>query len=295
MELSDLHIFKTVAEEGGVIRAARKLHRVQSSVSTRIKHLETSLGTQLFYREKQRLVLCPSGERLLQYAERLLRLSEEARVALSGSSPRGTLKIGALESTAASRLPAILAEYHRAHRDVTIELTTGTNDALTAAVAERTLDAAFVAERPTHRQLCSMAVFTERLVIISGLEHRGIRGPRDVDGDSVIAFPTGCAYRRVLQRWLRTRRFSTVRVLDLSSYHAIVACVASGTGIAVIPESVLGTMPHAHIAKHPLPRAYAEVTTPLLWRGDDLSPAVIALQEVLRKASGKMQPRTARA
>jgi DNA-binding transcriptional LysR family regulator len=285
MELSDLHIFKTVAEEGGVIRAARKLHRVQSSVSTRIKHLETSLGTQLFYREKQRLVLCPSGERLLQYAERLLRLSDEARVELSGSSPRGTLKIGALESTTASRLPAILAQYHRAHPDVSIELTTGTNDALTAAVAERTLDAAFVAEKPSHRQLCSMGLFTERLVIISGLEHRAIRGPRDVDGDSVIAFPTGCAYRRVLQRWLRTRRFASVRVLELSSYHAIVACVASGTGIALIPDSVLATMPHAHVAKHPLPKAYGQVTTPLVWREDDLSPAVLALQELLRKVS----------
>jgi len=50
MDLADLHVFKTVVEEGGIVRAARKLHRVQSSITTRIQVLESSLGTELFYR-----------------------------------------------------------------------------------------------------------------------------------------------------------------------------------------------------------------------------------------------------
>jgi DNA-binding transcriptional LysR family regulator len=57
MNLSDLEIFKTVAEEG----AARKLHRVQSNVTTRIKRLEMSVGAELFFRDRQRLVLSPRG------------------------------------------------------------------------------------------------------------------------------------------------------------------------------------------------------------------------------------------
>src|SRR5688572_25949161 len=108
MDLADLRIFKTVADEGGIIRAARKLHRVQSSVSTRIRQLEASLGTELFHREGQRLTLSASGGVLLGYAEKLLNLSEEARSAVTGSSPSGVLRLGALESTAASRLPQIL-------------------------------------------------------------------------------------------------------------------------------------------------------------------------------------------
>jgi DNA-binding transcriptional LysR family regulator len=293
MELADLHIFKTVVDEGGIIRAARKLHRVQSSVSTRIRQLESSIGTQLFHRDKQRLILSPSGEVLLEYAEKLLRLSEEARSAVSASPPRGVLKLGALESTAASRLPGILASYHRAYPDVSIELTTGTNDALTAAVAGRALDAAFVAEKPSARELSSMALFAERLVIISSLGHGTVRRPQDVDGDSVIAFPAGCAYRRVLQRWLGPKRISAVRVLELSSYHAIVACVGSGAGIALVPESVLATMPHDHIAIHPLPKVYGELTTPLVWRTTERSPALVALQEALRKTGqGKVQSKS---
>lgn len=286
MELGDLLIFKTVADEGGIINAARKLHRVQSSVSTRIRQLESSIGAQLFHRDKQRLTLSPAGELLLGYAERLLRLSEEARSALSGSAPRGVLKLGSLESTAASRLPEILADYHRAHPDVLIELTTGTNDALTAAVAEGSLDAAFVAERPSGRRLSSMELFAERLVIISSVQHRVIRGPQDIEGDSVIAFPVGCAYRRVLHRWLGAKRASKAPVLELSSYHAIVACVASGTGIALVPESVLATIQHRHISKHRLPRVYAEVITPLVWRTAEPSVALIAFQAALRRRAG---------
>src|SRR5262249_2741441 len=146
MELDDLRIFKAVAEEGGVLKAARKLHRVQSNVSTRIRQLEASIGTTLFHREKQPLVLSGRGETLLQYAERLLRLSAEARSAVSRSSPGGVMKLGALESTTASRLPEVLADYHRAYPAVSIELITGTNDVLTAAVTKREIEGAFVAE-----------------------------------------------------------------------------------------------------------------------------------------------------
>ncbi|HET9645194.1 MAG TPA: LysR family transcriptional regulator [Burkholderiaceae bacterium] len=282
MDLADLHIFKTVVEQGGVVKAARQLHRVQSNVTTRIKQLEASLGTQLFYRDRQRLVLSPSGELLLSYAERLLRLSEEARHAMSGSTPRGVLRVGALESTTASRLPALLAEYHVRHPEVRIELQTGTNDGLTAAVLARRVDAAFIAESPPSEELSSLPLFAERLVLITSLKHRKVRGPGDVEGDSIIAFPHGCAYRRRLQRWLGQDRTPAPRVLDLGSYHAIVACVASGAGIALVPESVLQTLAAAQVQCHRLPREHSHVVTPLVWRSGELSPALMALQSLLK-------------
>ena len=151
MDLSDLLIFKTVVEEGGILRAARKLHRVQSNVTTRVKQLETSIGAQLFFRDRQRLVLSPRGESLLAYADKLLRLADEARTVVSGQSPSGALRLGALESTSASRLPLLLTKFHDSYPKVRVELQTGTNDALTAAVRERRLDAAFVAEAPSDK------------------------------------------------------------------------------------------------------------------------------------------------
>ena len=298
MELSDLHIFRTVAREGGIVRAARRLHRVPSNVTTRIQQLEASMGVQLFTRERNRLALSPSGERLLVHADRMLRMADEVRSAMSGAAPSGTLRLGALESTSASRLPAVLAEYHKAHPDVRVELMTGTNDALTAAVLERRVDAAFVAEAPSSRELSHQPLFRERLVIISAAGHVPIRRPQDVEGDSVIAFPNGCHYRRVLQRWLGERRLPSIRVLELGSYHAIVACVASGTGIALAPESVLDTVQHAAVVAHPLPRVHADIVTPLVWRTSEESQALAALRTLLaarRTTAGKASAPSRRA
>jgi DNA-binding transcriptional LysR family regulator len=280
VELADLHIFKTVAEEGGIAPAARKLHRVPSGVTTRVQHLEATLGVSLFVRERQRLHLSADGERLLDYADRLLRLADEARSAVAGA-PRGVLRLGCLESTAASRLPAVVSRFHRRCPDVRVELTTGTNDVLTAAVVEGGLDAAFVAESPASPALDQLPLFPETLVVITSLDHPPVTSASDVGDDSVIAFPPGCAYRRVLERWLGPGSLHGRRVLELSSYHAIVACVASGTGVAVMPESVLDVVNATQVQHHHLPRAHARVVTPLIWRRTDAPPAVVALRQML--------------
>src|SRR3954466_2245527 len=103
MDLVALRIFKTVAEAGGITKAAARLHRVQSNITTRVKQLEASLGTQLFPRHRRRLELSPEGRTLLAYAERLLALSAEAQAALRDGAPRGLMRIGSLESTAGAR------------------------------------------------------------------------------------------------------------------------------------------------------------------------------------------------
>lgn len=281
MNFTDLQIFKAVVDEGGIVKAAHKLHRVPSNITTRIKQLESAVGIPLFHRDRQRLHLSPSGELLVGYAERLIGLSEEARHAVSGTTPRGVLKLGALESTTASRLPGILAEFHRRYRDVHLELTTGTNDELVAAVAGRQLDAALIAERPPVRTLAYLPVFRERLVLISSLDHPPIARPRDAEGQSIIAFPQGCAYRRVLQRWLKRDSLATLRVLEFSSYHAIIACVAAGAGIALMPEAVLDATPQARVRRNHLPEAQSRIVTPLIWRDGEISLPLLALRDLI--------------
>src|SRR5437870_2580558 len=144
MDLTELQIFKAVADEGGITKAAAKLNRVQSNVTTRVKQLEDRVGTALFYRRHRKLVLSPDGRVLLVYAERLLRLSSEAEAALRDGTPRGTLRLGTLESTAATRLAPVLSRYHRAFPDVHIELVTGTTGALISRVLRQDIEAAFV-------------------------------------------------------------------------------------------------------------------------------------------------------
>src|ERR1051325_9716851 len=106
MELSDLIVFRAVVQAGGVTRAAEQLHRVQSNVTMRVRKLEENPGVSLFVREGRRMRLSPAGALLLQYAQRLLALADEPRAALREAPARGVLRLGAMESPAAVRLPA---------------------------------------------------------------------------------------------------------------------------------------------------------------------------------------------
>ena len=100
--------------------------------------------------------------------------------------------------------------------------------------------------------------------------------------DTVIAFPAGCAYRRRLQAWLTAGAVTPTKILELSSYHAILACVAAGTGIAVVPKSVLKTMRTAgSFAVYPLAGKAGRATISLIWRKGEGSQALRALQEAL--------------
>jgi DNA-binding transcriptional LysR family regulator len=70
-------------------------------------------------------------------------------------------------------------------------------------------------------------------------------------------------------------------MLHLNSYDAIVACVASGTGIALVPESVLGTMPTTSVLRHALPKAQIHLATPPVRRRSEIAPPVLAIRTLV--------------
>lgn len=286
MDLVALHIFKTVAETGGINKAAARLHRVQSNITTRVKQLEQRLGTRLFHRHKRRLVLSAEGRILLEYAERLLRLSCEAEAALRQGAPRGLLRIGSLESTAATRLPPVLSRYHLAYPQVRLELLTGTSGALVARVLSGEIEAAFVAEPFTAQGLEMQLAFSEELVLISPKGVARIGTAKDAAHLPVLAFAAGCSYRRRLESWLGRSGIAPERVMEYGSYHAIVACVAAGAGIAVVPRSVIRALrPENEVRIQPLPQDIALAKTQLVWRQGHRSSAFDALRATVARAA----------
>jgi DNA-binding transcriptional LysR family regulator len=260
-----------------------RIHRVQSNVTTRVKQLEERLGTKLFHRQGRRLVLSSEGKVLLSYADRLLQLSSEAHAAVKGHAPHGVFRLGTLESTAATRLPPVLARYHRTYPAVRLELVTGTSGALVDRVLRGEIEAAFVAEPFTAKGLESEHVFTEELVLITPKGHAAVKAPKDIDQRVVLAFTTGCSYRRRLEAWLGRASVVAERVMEYGSYHAITACVAAGGGIAVVPRSVLRVVgAESQVGVHALPPAIAKARTLLVWAHGHQSTPLSALREELR-------------
>lgn len=281
IDLDDLHIFRCVVREGGVTRAAGLLNRVPSNVTTRIKQFEERLGTTLFRRQGRGLALTDAGHRLLGHAERLLQMADLAEQDLRSGVVRGALRLGSLESAAGARLPPILSDFHARYPDVSIELRTGTTRALMRQLESFEVEAAFVSEPFERGVLSARPAFEEELVLITGRGEPRIRGAGALAGRTLVAFPHGCSYRQRLVEWLAESGLSPERVLELGSYHAIVACVAAGTGAAIVPAEMLDqAVLSASVARHPLPEHLRINRTHLVWSGE-ASPALRALMDLL--------------
>lgn len=283
MDLSDLLIFNAVVREGSVTRAAERLNRVQSNVTTRIRQLEEDLAVKLFIREGKRLHLAPAGRVLRDYAERLLALADEARGAVQDSKPRGTFRLGSMESTAAVRLPGLLSEYHRRHPGVVLELRTGNPQVLGGAILAGDIDAALVAEPIADAPFEKTFAFDEELVIVAPAHHPPI-GKKGVAPRTALVFEHGCPHRKRLEDWYASRGQMPERTIELASYHAILGCVVAGMGISLIPRSVLTTFPERRrLSVHPLIAAESRAQTVLIWRRGAGSANARALQDMLRE------------
>ncbi|WP_312740078.1 LysR family transcriptional regulator [Cedecea neteri] len=279
MNHTTLQMFKIVAEEQSVTKAAQKLGRVQSNITTRIQQLEEDLGVALFVRDSKKMILSPEGESFLSYTKKILSLAEEARQALHPGKPAGALNMGSMEATAVSRLMPVFQQFHRRYPDVALALTTQPTQQLLEQVRQASLDCALVSLLPDaggHIQcpedLESMDVFTERLVLLV---------PETASGNNprLAAFPRGCSYRARAEALLNAQ--TLVEVQDVSSYHSMIAAVAAGRCSGVLPESVAATLT---LPEGTQQQFVANALTQLVWRKGYRSTALEAMKQILASA-----------
>lgn len=274
IDLGALRVFRTVAEMGTVTAAADKLSYVQSNVTARLRRLEEALGTALFHRQRRGMTLTPAGEVLFDYAYRVLGLVDEACLAVGEAIGAGaTLRIGAMESTAAVRLPAILAALHRDHPNLQVDVSTGPTDPLLRDVLSCRLDGAFVGALVNHPNIICESTFMEQLGVISSASGNQKQKTAAV----LIVFRPGCPYRAHAERWLRERGMIPYRMMELGTLDGILGCVAAGMGIAVLPRSVVDRPPYRDtLAFAPLPRPLGQIPTMFIRRRD--APVLMSMR-----------------
>jgi DNA-binding transcriptional LysR family regulator len=241
MDIHDLTVFAAAARLGSVTRAARSLSTVQSNVTTRIRLLEAELKVQLFHRNHRGITLTEKGQQLLPYAQQMLSLVENAKAAISDSRDvRGTLQIGALQSTASARLPDVLKVYAARHAQVDIGVVTGTSGELVAQVLESRLDGAFVSGVEDHPDLDVVTSFVEELVVITPAPYRTVSAYLKQRGlPKLLVFKAGCHYRQRLERFLGAEGVGVLSPMEFGTIDGIIGCVAAGLGISMLPRSVV--------------------------------------------------------
>lgn len=283
MDFQSLEIFRLTAECASVTKAAQALGRAPSNVTSRIQGLEEELGAFLFSREGRKMTLTPEGEAFLAYARRLLALETEARLAVSALRAGGLLRVGAMESTAASRLPAALARLRRDHPQVSVRLKMAATRELVESLLAGELDCALIARLPEALGgppradlVASETAYVEELLILLPGAHPEIETAADVRTGCLVALEPGCVYRRIAEDWARR---GGLRTIEVASYHAALASVVAGEAAGVMPRSVF------ELLSWPAParvHSLGPVETLLIHRREEPPPALTAFREALR-------------
>ncbi len=281
MEIRDLRIFLSVAQQGSISKAAEELHYVQSNVTARIKHLEELLNSTLFHRKTKGVELTASGHLLLDYAKRIVQLTHEAEnVIKDQDEPRGKLSIGTMETTAAVRLPTLLAAYHRSYPKVELNLLTGPSEASIKRLLEYEVDGALVAGEINQELFVADKAFEEELVLVAPYHLKSIDQLANL---TILVFRAGCSYRAQLERWLRESGRLPYKIVEFGSIEGILGCVAAGMGISFLPRSVVDTKQmHGDYSLHSIPEEFGCMTT---WfvrrRNENSSKALQAFEDMV--------------
>lgn len=115
LDIAALRSFVTVAEMGGVTRAARRLNLTQSAVSLQIKRLEATFNAPLLARQGRGVVLTTQGEQLLAHARALLEMNDETLARMTGTAVRGEITLGVPDDLLYPRVPRALRALATAH------------------------------------------------------------------------------------------------------------------------------------------------------------------------------------
>lgn len=144
LDIVALRTFVAGFELGSFARAAERLGRSQSAISTQLRKLEEQVGQPLVRKSGRGLALTTAGESLFSYARRLLDLNDEAVESLRGADVEGWARLGLPQDFAEGWLPAVLSRFSRAHPKIRIEVQVDRSTPLAGRVARGELDAALV-------------------------------------------------------------------------------------------------------------------------------------------------------
>jgi DNA-binding transcriptional LysR family regulator len=293
MTLEDLKVFVAVADERSFSRAARKLRRTQPAVSQAIRRLEDASGERLIDRSLRDGTLTDAGGLLLDYARRLLRLSEETVSALTDlrDTRTGRVLIGTNEGGVHAVLP-LIAAYREAHPGILIDVRRVHARQLPQEVLLRTVDFGVLTFAPAERELLSVVVSTDELVLLMKPDHplagRAQVTMEEMGKQTVIAHNDPSPTRdRVLRMYEERQAELNIR-MSLPSLDGIKRAVEMGLGVALLPRRCAQTeISRGLLVAVPVPDLRAPGQVRLVYRREgELSHAAHAFLDLARRPRG---------
>jgi len=290
MEIRQLRTFQAVAQMLSFNRAAERLHYAQSSISAQIQALEEELEVKLFDRLGRRILLTEAGERLLQYAGKILDLADETKAEIVHSKePEGTLTIRVPESFCVYRLPPVVKQFRLRFPKVSLSFVTCAVENLQKDLRKGITDLAFLlTESIQAADLEAEALGFEHIMLVASPGHPLAAKPeiqtRDLEGETILLSKVDCSYRRSFEKILDQENIRPGTTLEFNSVEAIKQCVMEGIGITILPEvAVAREITQGRLAALTWGEDEMEVTLLMIWYKERwLSPTLSAFIRMAR-------------
>jgi DNA-binding transcriptional LysR family regulator len=241
MDLGSLQVFLAVARERSFSRAAEKLYRTQPAVSISVRKLEEWVGQPLFVRGAGAGKLTEAGTLLVEYAERMLNLREEARRGLEDLAGlrRGRLALGVNESSIHALLPA-LERFRRRYPKIQIAIHRVFSRDIPREILNYRLDVGIASYRPPDEALAAIEFLRDDLTFVVPSRHRLAKhrsvSIHDLGGEVFVAHIVASPYReRVIQLFARHRVPLRMDV-EMPTIESIKRFVERGMGVAIVPR-----------------------------------------------------------
>ncbi len=240
MDSRQLIAFQTVARTNSITRAAAQLRYSQSAVTSQIKSLESLVHATLFERKPNGVELTAGGERFLPYANRLLKITEEALAAVAGLGEPSRITIGAGESITTYRLPELVEFLQYTHPDVRLSVRTFHEgpDSILGSLGRAEIDVALLnAMCPSDAVYASSMLSREDVVVIAAPDHplsgRGDLCGADLSRATTLISQPGCVYAMALFADIGT---TSTAPLQFGTVEAVKKAVCAGLGVAALPR-----------------------------------------------------------
>ena len=230
LDIDQLKTFLAIADVGSFTRAAEEVNKTQSAVSMQMKRLEETLGRPLFARDGRGSRFTTDGERLIEYARKIVAISDEAVSTFTKPDLTGTVRFGTPDDYADLFLPEILARFHRTHPMVNMEVETYQSGVLAEHVRNGELDLAVVTFNGG--DIDGEPLLSAELVWVTSPRHQ----THTLEVIPMAAASPSCGWRRLAVDGLEKHGRRYRLAYTSPNFQTICAVVMQGLAIAALPR-----------------------------------------------------------
>ena len=235
LEIDVLRALKAIQDTGGVSRAAEALSLSQSAVSHKIRRLEHNIGSEILQRKAGSALFTEDGQHLVEYAERIIEIHDEALAGINRQPLNGRIRLGLTEEMVTTGLAQVLGRFNRIYPGVQIKTLVDQSLGLQERLGNASIDLAVMQVFKDEVREKDIVIREDRLLWVKSKAYQ-VPGSGDLP---FISFDENCFYRKWASARFRNESKNLSVVLECASNEGVCSAVLAGIGVALIGERVL--------------------------------------------------------